>query len=185
MRKTVLTSMLVAGLLCGAARPAAAGPVGDAVTAFGGWIQRFETWAAETWDQYLNVSNEEIYAPDLIRLLVHSPDRIETIAESAGFILVGFALPLDHSQSTKLRFRFHRSLSIDERRTLSGKMKTLVNQQSSVPNAALENALLKILTNAADWRETGDRMGYTVYGVTITVGETVHAHLDLVHPGGM
>lgn len=175
-----MISMLVSCLLLGGAGSATAGPVGDAVTAFGGWIQRMESWAAEAWERYLSASSRDLYAPDLIRLLVQSPDRIEGIAQLAGFTLASYTLPLDAAHETELRFKYLRSLSIEDRRILSSKLKAWASRPD-VSNATLERGILRILSDAADWRETGDRMGYIVNGVNLSVGDSVTASLDLVH----
>ena len=177
MRKAITAILLATALVPGAVRPSEAGPIGDAVTAFGGWIERVETWASDTWNRYILADGIDIDAKQLARMVVASPDRFDTLAGLAGFTFDGYDLPMGGTVDMRLRFRHSHALSADERTALLRAV-SIHERAESRGNGSPGRGVLKILSEAADWRDAAGDTGFVVRGVTLVVNDTVRAYLD-------
>ena len=172
MTRALATLTIVALLLAGAAVPARAGAVGDAMVAFGGWVGQLEadlsSWIERVWGR-ISVPDGAAHSADAFRRLsVEAPERLDALAGRAGFALVDFAVPRDRDRALTLRFRFERELSTDERQALSRDV-----ADRSLREVRPEIELLDILLDASDWRDAAPGIRFLLTGVEVVVDASV------------
>src|SRR3546814_12597183 len=114
--------MLGVAVLGRSGSQARAGAIGDAVVAAGGWVAEVEqavtAWLERVWGR-VSAPDRESRAADAFRILiVESPDRVNRLADRAGYALSGYSLSRDGDRNLVLRFRHDRELAPEERREL-------------------------------------------------------------------
>lgn len=181
MKGLLVAVMLVAATVGGIGSPARAGAVGDAMVAIGGWVGEVEatvvSWFDRLWRRVAAADREERAADAFRQLVVLSPDRLDDLAGRAGYALSSFAVRRGDRQDFVLRFRHDRDLDPAERLSLS--------RQAADP-ASLDLrpdlALLRILLDAADWRDATIDSRFLLTGVEVQVDDTVSSRLIFSEP---
>ena len=183
MKGVWVAAMLVAAIVAGAAPPARAGMVGDAMIAVGGWVGEIEAslsaWMARLWGKVTTSHHEERAADAFRQLVVESPDRLDRLAGRAGYALSGYAVARGDRQDLVLRFRHDRDLAPDERTALARELR-----DPAALDVQPELALLRILMDAADWRDAGAGSRYMLSGVEVQVDDGVTSRLIFTEPMG-
>ncbi|MEQ9333407.1 hypothetical protein [Thalassobaculum sp.] len=181
MKGVLVAAMLVAAAVGGVAAPVRAGTVGDVVLAVGNWVNEaeasFTRWFDSLW-QRIAVSDREARAADAFRqMVVLSPDRIDALAGRAGYALSTYEVSRGDRQDFVLRFRHDRDLDSVERQSLTREVAD-PTQFDLRPDLAL----LRILLDAADWRDAASDSRFLLTGVEVQVDDIVTSRLIFSEP---
>lgn len=180
MRGMLVAAMLVAAAVGGIASPARAGAIGDAMLAVGNWVSEVEAavsdWLDRTW-QRLAVAGGDRAADAFRELVVQSPDRLDDLAGRAGYTLSTYEVSRGERQDFVLRFRHDRDLEPAERRALAREV-----ADPMLYEMRPDLALLRILLDAADWRDAGNGSRFLLTGVEVQVDDGVSSRLIFTKP---
>ncbi len=181
MRGSLVAAMLVVATLGGVASQARAGMLGDAMVAVGNWVSEAETamtgWFERLWRRAVAASRDERAADAFRELVVQSPERLDALAGRAGYALSTYVVARGERQDLILRFRHDRDLDPAERSSLARELRDPV-----ALDIRPELALLRILLDAADWRDAGLGSRYLLTGVEVQVDDAVSSRLIFSEP---
>lgn len=181
MKAVLVAAMLVAAAVGGGIAPARAGAVGDALVAAGGWIAEVESavsgWIDRLWNRVATSHRTERAADAFRQLVVESPGQLDALAGRAGYALATYAVARGDHQDLVLRFRHDRDLDPAERLTLS---RELADPAAFDVRPELE--LLRILLDAADWRDAGAGTRFLLTGVEVQVDDRLSSRLIFTEP---
>lgn len=182
MKAVWVAAMLVAATVTGVASPARAGVIGDAVVSAGGWVAKVETavsgWFDRVWGRVVATGQADRTAEAVRQLAVTAPERLDAVAKRAGYALSSYVVARDGSRDLVLWFRHSRDIATDERQTLKREL-----TDESMLDIRPELALLRILLDANDWRDTGISDRYRLTGVQVQVDDTMSSKLIFSEPG--
>lgn len=181
MKAVLVAAMLVAAAVGGSTAPARAGAVGDAMVAAGGWIAEVEAavsgWIDRLWNRVAASNRTERAADAFRQLVVKSPGQLDALAGRAGYALATYAVARGDHQDLVLRFRHDRDLDPAERLTLS---RELADPLALDVRPELE--LLRILLDAADWRDARTGSRFLLTGVEVQVDDRLSSRLIFTEP---
>jgi hypothetical protein len=179
--KGVLVAAILLAATVGAATPARAGVVGDAIVAVGAWIGEVEEtlsdWAGRLWKRVASSNTEARAADAFRRLLVEAPERLDALAGRAGYALAGYDVAVGDRRDLLLRFRHDRDLDSGERGLLAREL-----QDPATLDIRPELTLLRLLMDASDWRDASASGRFRMTGVEVQVDDTVSSRLLFTEP---
>lgn len=181
MKGVLVAVMLVAATVSGGAAPVRAGALGDAVVSVGGWLSELEAalsaWIDKTVGQITGAQDDTRSADAFRRLAIEAPEQLDVLAARAGYALSSYAVVRADRQDLTLNFRHDRDLATDERLALLQEL----NDRASI-DARPELALVRILLDAADWRDAGPSARFRLTGVEVQVDDSVSSRLIFSDP---
>jgi len=181
MRGLLVAAMLVAATFGGWSPPARAGTIGDAFVSAGNWVGEVEAalsmWLQRLWGRMAKPDRESRAADAFRRIMVQSPEQLDSLAGRAGYVLAGYAVGRDGRQDLLLRFRHDRDLGAEDRQRLVREL-----SDDAMLDVRPELSLLRILLDADDWRDAGAGGRYRLSGVEIQVDDTISSRLIFSEP---
>ena len=181
MKGVLVAAMLVAAAVGGVAAPVRAGTVGDVMLAVGNWVNEaeasFSRWFDGLWQRVALSGRDERAADAFRQMVVLSPDRLDALAGRAGYALSTYEVSRGDRQDFVLRFRHDRDLDAMERQSLSREV-----ADPGLPDLRPDLALLRILLDAADWRDAASDSRFLLTGVEVQVDDTVTSRLIFSEP---
>ena len=176
MKGVLVAVILVAATVSGGAVPVLAGALGDAVVSVGGWLSELESalsaWVDKAVGRITGSQDDTRSADAFRRLAIEAPEQLEVLAARVGYALASYAVAPADRQDLTLNFRHDRDLASDERVALLREL----NDRASI-DARPELALVRILLDAADWRDAGPSERFRLTGVEVQVDDSVSSRL--------
>jgi len=146
-----------------------------------GWVNDAEasvsTWFDRFWQRVAVAERDDRVADAFRQMVVLSPDRLDDLAGRAGYALSTFEVSRNDRQDFVLRFRYDRDLEAAERRTLSREV-----AEPATPDVRPDLTLLRILLDAADWRDARSDSRFMLTGVEVEVDDSVTSRLIFSKP---
>jgi hypothetical protein len=175
VRNLASTTVVLTCMAMAAPQPAQAGVVGDALTAFAGWVSEMEAsiseWIDGAWGDIKVRDRDDVAVEAVATMVIRDPAALNAIAERVGFRLIGFSVSQDSRRVDQVRFAPEREIDREGRLTLWREVLELENTP-----VRPEMEVARLLLEASDMRENEAPGGFRMTEVAIDLHDSLTAH---------